>query len=266
MTNQVLWRLKNVQDGMLSSLDSLCGKAGGEMTTAPEPGGGHTAVCTLMSESAVDGAGAATSLGVTAERIVEIAKDELVYFENGSRKEDEEPHYKRVGEYWASIGIGYDGRSKIPDSDGGTYNPAWSAAFISFVMAETGAGLAFPGAAAHAVYFNELADASGSAPLFIAARPEDAPLRPGDIVHFGRGSAKRYDFAEARAVYTADARYPSHSDIVVAVEDGKATTVGGNVSNSVKSKSVKLNADGTLAPRRESGIDYPWIGVLRLNA
>ena len=40
-------------------------------------------------------------------------------------------------------------------------------------------------------------------------------------------------------------------------------TIGGNVTNSVGRKTVKLNADGTLKPRNDG---KPWICILRLIA
>ncbi len=91
--------------------------------------------------------------------------------------------------------------------------------------------------------------------------------QPGDMVHYGRGTAANFDLGAARAFLEADSFYPSHSDYVTEVDlaGGTLTTVGGNVGNSVKAKSIKIGSDGLLGPRSSSGKTFPWIAVLRLK-
>jgi len=205
---------------------------------------------------------ATTSHSYIRRKIVEVCRSELVRFDYGQAKEFDDPQYLRVGDYWDSINLGYDGRTKGTD---GT-NPAWSAAFISFVLRGAGAGDRFPGSQAHCHYFQHFVDRPG-ANLYEALPPDQVTPRPGDILHYGRRWAKQYDFATARQNYAADSFYPSHSDIVVAVNANQkvVTAIGGNVSNSVKEKAFHLDENGRLIERVEDGQAYPWIGHLRMT-
>ena len=200
------------------------------------------------------------------ENLIEQANKQLAYFDNGSAKESDEPHYKRVGEFWDVLGINYDGRTRITDATGKTSNPPWSSAFISALFKWSGAA-DFPVSQAHCHYFQEFIG-SGIGARFEALAPDVMAVQPGDLVHFGRSSAKQFTFSEASAHYIADSFYASHSDIVVSVDraSGCITTVGGNVSNSVKAKTFEIDSDGLLKPRRESGQVYPWIGILRIRS
>jgi hypothetical protein len=201
------------------------------------------------------------------DSIIAVCRAECSFFNNGAMKENDDPQFKRVGEYWSLLNKSFDGRSMVRNAKTGEVsNPAWSSAFVCYVLAKAGAGDGFPKIEAHCHYFQLFVDAPATA-LYEAMLPQDAVPRPGDILHYGRLGAKRFDFAVARQTYAADRHYPSHSDIVVdRASDGTSlTTIGGNVSNSVKEKTVALDANGRLAPRREDGQDFPWIGVLRLR-
>ena len=79
-----------------------------------------------------------------AGRIIGLCYEENKYFENGVKKEYDDPQYKRVGLYWSKLNLPFDGRTKIEKSNGETFNPAWSAAFISYVLRQAGAGDDFP--------------------------------------------------------------------------------------------------------------------------
>ncbi len=198
---------------------------------------------------------------VVRQRIVDLCLSELAYFGSGAKKEDDDPQYKRVGEYWNAIGENYDGRTQISGE-----NPAWSSAFVSYIILTAAPDGNFPGDSGHSRYFQHYV--SAATPGMYEAHPvsEVAPS-PGDIVHFGRSYAKRFNFVEARGHFAADGFYPSHSDIVVEVDQNSRTvvTVGGNVSNSVKKKTWKIDNDGKLVDRQEGGTSYPWIGILKLR-
>ncbi len=195
-------------------------------------------------------------------KIVEVCRGELARFDYGQAKEFDDPQYLRVGDYWDSISSGYDGRTKGAD---GT-NPAWSAAFVSFVLREAGAGDRFPGSQAHCHYFQHFVDRAG-ANLYEALRSDQVTPRPGDILHYGRRWAKQYNFSTARQNYAADSFYPSHSDIIVAVDANQKVVkaIGGNISNSVKEKTFHLDENGRLVERVVEGQTYPWIGLLRMT-
>lgn len=206
------------------------------------------------------------SLADLRVRIVEVSQQELAFFESGRKKEHEDPQYKRIGDYWSVVDQPYDGRTKLVNaSSGDSYNPAWSAVFVSWVMETAGAD-GFPSSQAHCHYFQSFVDAPDNA-LCQAASVSELTPKAGDIVHYGRETAKQYDFGEARGIYGADRFYPSHSDIVVDVDTGAGlvTTIGGNLGNSVREQTFQLDGNGLLASREESGRTYPWIGLLRLR-
>lgn len=218
-----------------------------------------------------DGAGRAAS-SVTPSglrvRLLSTLTGELTHFDNGKHKEDADSHFSRVGDYWRALGLPYHGKSVVTFADGSTGNPAWSAAFISWAIAEQGIGAdRFKGAQAHWKYVEDLVEERLATPLFELMDPELYAPRPGDIVHYGRASAARFHLAAALDHLKIDGYYPSHSDFVIEVDqtDGSLTTVGGNVDNSVKSKRVGIDSSGLLKPRRQRGEDFPWIAVLRLR-
>jgi hypothetical protein len=225
-----------------------------------------------MLSAALGGAAAGAAAGVNpaaadgiAPRIVENAIAEWNFFEQGTRKEADDPQFKRIGDYWNAVGETFDGRSQIPDpASGGTVNPAWSSAFISFIVLNSGGGDRFLYAQAHSNYVQDFVQGRPGG-LYEARRPEDYAPVPGDIVHSGRDEAKKFDFDAARERFKADRRYSSHSDFVVEVnrEEGFLIAIGGNVSQSVAKKTLKLNTDGTLKNRVSGGVSLPWIAVLR---
>jgi hypothetical protein len=222
-------------------------------------------------ESLFDGSGRAPSGTPSARpasshadirrRIVEICNAEFEFFNRGQAKEIDDPQYLRVGDYWRAVGSGNNGRTL----NAAGQRPAWSAAFVSFVLKEAGAGNRFLYSAGHCDYFQHFVDRSGPL-LYQATLVTDFVPRQGDILHYGRGDAKQHDFAAARADFGDDGWYPSHSDIVVSVDiqAKKVTAIGGNVGNSVKQKTYALDAGGFLKDRKEGSQTFPWIGMLRL--
>ena len=202
--------------------------------------------------------------------VVARALAEWERFSNGTKKEDSDPQFLRVREYWKKFGLSYDGRTKlINKKTGKEYNPAWSSAFISYVVqqAATAQGV-FPGfkqSEAHCHYVQDFVAGTRPKPLYAARRPEDYAPTVGDILHIGREYAKGFDFDEAQARYRVDLFYPSHSDVVIEVDlPGRILfTLGGNVRNSVGRKQIKIAADGKLLPRIEDGSKYPWVAVLQ---
>ncbi|MEM8580107.1 MAG: DUF2272 domain-containing protein [Pseudomonadota bacterium] len=202
--------------------------------------------------------GGSPSRSEFAEEVVRLCRRELAFFEDGKRKETEDPHFKRVGEYWELLDLPYDGlRTDQP----------WSAAFVSWIMSNAGAGDKFPYRQAHCHYFQHF---NGSIPgqLYRALPPKspDAIPEPGDVVHFGREYAKSFDFETAADKYAGDTFYPSHSDLIVSVDlaGNAATTIGGNLSDSVREDRIKLTSAGLLSDRTEIGKKFPYIGLLKL--
>lgn len=195
------------------------------------------------------------------DAVVRICRDELAFFNGGKAKETEDPQFRRVGDYWMAVGQPIDGRTVNTNGS----RPAWSAAFISFVLKEAGAGDRFKYSVAHCHYFQDFADRQGSA-LYEAVPADEVTPSPGDIVHHGRGDAAKHDFAAARSDYGSDSFYPSHSSIVVEVDHnaGLVRTIGGNESDSVRLATYPIDKNGRLKPRKIGSNTLPWIGILRL--
>jgi hypothetical protein len=229
-----------------------------------DPDGMPSASLVAAAAGALGGVSEAAAGGI-AQRIVQNVIAEWNFFKQGTCKEADDPQFKRIGDYWNAVGETFDGRSQIPDpASGGTVNPAWSSAFISFIIQKSGGGDRFLYSQAHSNYVQDFVKGRPNG-LYEALRPEGCAPVPGDIIHSGREGAKRFDFDAARERFKADHRYSSHSDFVIEVlpEEGVIITIGGNVSQSVAQKRLKINADGTLKKRVEGGQELPWIAVLR---
>jgi hypothetical protein len=165
------------------------------------------------------------------------------------RKEAVPPYAERVHDYWLAVPLGsyqWLVRKYAPKHGrlDGTVNLPWSAAFISFVMAEAGASDEFPYAAGHASWIRQAikARAAGGAAPLIGYRPGEMPLQPGDIIGRARNdSGVTYETAPQTKWFE------SHSDIVVDAAARKAYAIGGNIGQSVSRIEVAVDALGRLA-------------------
>ncbi len=152
---------------------------------------------------------------------------------HSGHKEDEPGFYQRVGKYWQeALGEHLDGRDDVP----------WSAAFVSWIMKIAGVGNRFHYAAAHSSYISKAINDRihhNAASYFLGYRLNEYKVQPGDLVCRARQSGIDYDHQHGGA-------YFSHGDIVVAVRDNEIDVIGGNVSNSVTKRTLKLDAQGFL--------------------
>jgi hypothetical protein len=203
------------------------------------------------------------------DNLIEECKKENETFGFGKLKEDDPLVFKRVGDYWHSIGIKEtDGRTQAKSSKGKSYNPAWSSAFVSYVVKAAGAGndaFNYTEAHCHYIEFSRKAAASVKPSAYYAVDPYSATPAVGDIICAGREYAEGLTFEQAELAYKTDSFYPSHGDIVISVnqEHGYIVTIGGNVDNSVNQKRLLISEDGILVDR-SSGTDFlPWLALLR---
>ena len=174
-------------------------------------------------------------------RIVQVALQEWQRWGKGTIKESAPAMRKVLDDYWL-VATGQPYTDK-----------AWSAAFISWVMYQAGAGSQFRYSSGHTDYVaaakrNRLAN---NANPFKAYRISEAALRPGDLVCAERSSSGvTYDNVD-------DGKFrESHSDVVVEVRSGLIVMVGGNVSNSVSQKAQTVNTAGKL-------LGAPYYAVIR---
>lgn len=144
----------------------------------------------------------------------------------------------------------------------------WSAAFISWVMCESGLDELnqFRRAIAHHTYIDQAIRAGdGGAPAaFTAHDIGDAPILPGDLLCSGRRPAYR-SLAERRRQMGEGAR--THCDVVVALDDarGRILTIGGNVRGTVSLKLMPAVRDPDVG-LRPNGETRPLFAHLRLRA
>ena len=182
----------------------------------------------------------------------------------GLRPDKQPGLWQRVADYWW---LGQDFGTN-EGSWGSAYNqngtpirgtpPAWSAAFISYVMRTAGAGSGFPYSPLHADYINAAARGEG---VLRAQRPESYAPQAGDLVCLGRQSARSIRFDDLPS-----GRFLGHCDLVVGVAPGQLTVIGGNVSAGVTMKHIPTTADSMVADPSGQVVDsrYPWFVVLHV--
>jgi hypothetical protein len=149
-------------------------------------------------------------------------------------RENQDPLASRIVRYWTDLGFEFPG-IQVP----------WSAVFVSWCVKSAGATAAqFEFAAAHSQFvFKAIANTVAGQGDFRGYAPDQYAPKVGDIVQNNR-AGKRFDFAFA----STHRAYQSHSAIVVEVgSDDKGQylrTVGGNESDSVGVKEVRLSPAG----------------------
>lgn len=156
------------------------------------------------------------------------------------------------------------------EGTGARWRHAWSAAFISWVMCES--GLAEPAqfrrAIAHHTYIDQAiraTDGLDNSAVFTAYDPGQAAIEPGDLLC--RGSRPNYrSLAERRTQLGDGAR--THCDIVVKVdtEAPSIMVIGGNVRGSVRMKVMPAVQDNGQALRPLSDNGRALFAHLKLEA
>ena len=202
----------------------------------------------------------------TRRRIVDIAVQEWGFF--GFRVVDqtvpEPPRQRRRGRgsrlgpqesarvadsiagYWSTTSDGswiIDRQNAVwsgPRGIGADWRDPWSAAFVSWVMCESGLGDAnrFQRAIAHHRYIDQAIEARGDKPsqaAFVAYAVGEFSIEPGDLLCSARRSAYR-SIEERRKDLGNGVR--THCDIVMKVDaaNDRILAIGGNVSDAVSLK------------------------------
>jgi hypothetical protein len=130
------------------------------------------------------------------------------------------------------------------------WRDAWSAAFISWVMCESGIDSPdeFRHAIAHHKYIDQAIrarDGEEKDALYVAYDAGEQEVLPGDLLC--TGSRPQYQtLAERRQQIGLGAR--TQCDIVIDVdyEAGSIDTIGGNVQSAVRMKPIQISEDGKL--------------------
>jgi hypothetical protein len=171
------------------------------------------------------------SISKVGRKAVDLAQSEFDTWNQGGvqRKEDDSSMFETIKKYW----------NEGTDTFWSKYamvNEAWSAAFISYVMKMSGAGDKFKYSNSHSVYIRDAIKnrKQNNDNPFKGYKPNEVEVAKGDLVCYARQGGVGYDTTGA---------YKSHCDLVVDVKKGEATTIGGNVSNSVSKTIVPLDAN-----------------------
>jgi hypothetical protein len=180
-------------------------------------------------------------------KLKDTATSEWNFFEKGTKKERENGFWQRIVQYWKEA-LNINNINNPTDVG----NVPWSAAFVSWVMKQSGAGNQFRYNASHSVYIrdaikkrkNQVKDAA-----FIAFKIDEVTPEVGDLVCAPRESGITYD--------TTD-NYISHCDLVVAKRNNEIDIIGDNVSDSVTKKTLRLNAQGKVQDTTR-----PWFVVIK---
>ena len=168
------------------------------------------------------------------DRVVRLALGESRFWRDGQRKETDPKVTARLKEYWLSVGRDFSDE-QLQDSNFQNVNP-WSAAFVSWIFKQAGAGDQFKYASAHWKYVaaaKQNRELNSDNPIR-AYQISEVAIAAGDVVVKKReGSTASYE--------NISLGHTTHGDIVVTVGQGQAVTVGGNVSNSVTTTMVSLS-------------------------
>jgi len=143
--------------------------------------------------------------------------------------------------YWESVGYYYTDLEYNSDSSDTPPEIAWSAAFISSVMKDSGAGDSFDYSPSHAAYLIYARDNRLNYPdePFKAYRTDEVEPEAGDIICKNRaGGDASYD-----DIAVGD---PLHCDIITEVGWWEVDAIGGNLSDTVKEVSYDLDNEGKL--------------------
>lgn len=171
-------------------------------------------------------------------KAVNIALREFEAWGAGSIKETSPGMRSALTKYWQA------GEA----SDYG-YSAAWSAAFISYLMKQAGAGSEFPYAVSHSTYIRKAVDNRNAGKRFglVAYKPGERQPKIGDLICYPRQSGITFE---------TDHAYDSHCDIVVAINKAanQVITIGGNVSNSVSKTIYPLNEKGLIVSNKVHAI------------
>jgi hypothetical protein len=119
--------------------------------------------------------------------------------------------------------------------------PAWSAAFISYSMAESGVPRSdFDPSASHALYVDRLIERA-------MENPEGAAFIPHGMTEYAPHVGDPLPDWQSRLAETGRFR-PMHCDIVVRAGGGSVEMIGGNVLDVVLRRRIPTDAEGHVLP------------------
>jgi hypothetical protein len=176
-------------------------------------------------------------INAEVDRLIEAAGKEYKDFLFGKRNETHPESKPRIDAYWGAVPL-------LPEP----VSVAWSAVFISFIVREASLTKSFIFSQRHTKYFSDSKTAfqnNDTSKAYWAVRLNDRVLEVGDLVGYYRTGPRCGNAAHSYDDLPGD--FCSHSDVVVAIKNGIAYTIGGNVSQTVKVKEVPLTSAGKVS-------------------
>ncbi|MEU5685852.1 hypothetical protein DEJ48_01375 [Streptomyces venezuelae] len=187
-------------------------------------------------------------------RIAAVAEQECGRWGDGVRKETD-PQLTAVLQDYYRTGVRRTVAAPDLQSVAWQAHEPWSAVFVSWVMATAGAAT-FPRSSAHRGYISAIKRRTAQGDTtseFWLHRLERAQPEPGDILCADRpcGPNKPCNGATYDNIDNGHG-WCTHGDIVTAVDLDRRTVrvVGGNVSQSVKARTYRLDAQGFVLPKQ----------------
>jgi hypothetical protein len=222
-----------------------------------------------------------------------LASISIAEAENSRLQDRTTPAWRRVVDYWKSTGLLYGMRGHPGASECGmgldawpgsaacrafVVDTPWSAVFVSFAYVRAGVPGFVPSASHYDVIRQALRPDSA---LRFADPGRDAPA-VGDLMCFTRGQASPMGVAGMRAYAERNGdSIAMHCDIVVAIDNGKLYSIGGNVLQGVTMRTLHVNRTGALwnlpyrtgtpavcMPGASQGCDFnrqDWVALLKLT-
>ncbi|NGO45740.1 DUF2272 domain-containing protein [Streptomyces ureilyticus] len=216
--------------------------------------------------SGVSGSGA-PSAGSLRAKIAQFAEQERARWSNGARVETESAMTATLQDYYRT-GVGITVSASELQSSSWQGGHPWSAVFISWVMRQAGAGSAFAYSTAHREYVSAAkhnAEAGNTANPFWAYPVEKIVPEVGDLVCADRDGGGGCGGVTYATIDNGTA-WSTHCDVVTSVDrvGRKLTAVGGNVSQSVKAKTIAIDAQGFVVPQ-QSGQTCRYFAILKVR-
>lgn len=156
---------------------------------------------------------------------------------------------RQIAKYWTDLGLRFPG-----------VGTAWSAVFVSWCVKQAGAASSeFNFNQAHSQFvYTAIQNGLRGIGVFRAFDVASYGPQVGDIIHNNRdGNTFDYNYAKTHRGYN------SHSAIVTEIgadsNGNYAVTIGGNESDSIRMKLVRLNSAGKIKQR----VNSPYISVIQ---
>ncbi|WP_405639599.1 DUF2272 domain-containing protein [Streptomyces sp. NBC_00019] len=211
--------------------------------------------------------GSAPATGSLRARIAQFAEQERSRWGNGTRVETEPAMTATLQDYYRT-GVGITVAASDLQSSAWQGGHPWSAVFISWVMRQAGAGSDFAYSTAHREYVSAAkrnAETANTANPFWTYAVEKIVPEVGDLVCADRDSGGGCGGVTYATIDNGTA-WSTHCDVVTAVDrTGRTlTAVGGNVSQSVKAKTIAIDAQGFVVPQ-QSGQTCRYFAILKVR-